>query len=221
MSVVICSKFVTREINSGWLTVESDVLIDFDLEDTPLEIKTDSALGSNENVIINFIIDSGERIGGIQLHFKTSPQYMIGRCSKISDFPTTLPSESTKIWRITLKKNLSEIRITIHCNDEEVLNVVLSDTVCNNPEFADGKWRMYWEKDVIKKVKFQHSAADYYRAYTPPPGTLFVHDQLLRPYIPLGVMAKFGVIFLVLFTIFILFSTGNPTPSYAILNLKL
>ena len=149
-------------------------MVDFDLETTPLELMTNSAFGSDERVHINFITDSGERIGGIQLHFKT-PQYTyrIGKCSTNLDFSTTLPSDTTKIWRITLKKNLPEIRVTIHCNDEEVLNVVLSDTVCNNPEFADGKWRTYWVKDVIKKVRFEHSAADYYRAYRPvsPPGT--------------------------------------------------
>ena len=160
-----------KKPNSGWLAVKSDVLIAFDLENTPLEIKTDSALGSDEQVYISFFIDPGlepgDRIGGIQLYFTTSPQYKIGRCSKISDFPTTLPSGTTKIWRITLARTSSEIRITIHCNDEEVLNVVLSDTVCNHPDYEDGKWRMYWEKYVIKKIRFQHSAADYYRAYTP------------------------------------------------------
>ena len=167
-----------EKFNSGWLVVTSDIEVDFDLETTPLEIVTNSAFGSDERVHINFIIDSGERIGGIQLHFKTT-SYKIGKCSTNMDLDsTTLPADITKIWRITLKKNLPEIRITIHCNDaEEVLNVVLSDSVCNNPDYADGKWRANWEKDVIKKIRFQYNAADYYRAYTPPPGTLIIRDQ--------------------------------------------
>ena len=162
-----------NRLYAGWLTAEQNTWIDFDLENTPLEIKTDSAVGSNTYFQVNFISDTGVRLGGIRIHLSSPPQYRILKCSQdLAGNPTTLFPDSSNIWRITLARTSSEIRVTIHCNNQEALSVVLSDTVCDRAS----DWRTYWD-EYVAKIKFSstHSAADYYRAYTPGNEKLLLH----------------------------------------------
>ena len=81
-------------------------------------------------------------------------------CSIVSwtNFPTSLPTETDKVWTITLSKT-SDIRLIIHCNNKEVLNVVLSDTICGESDWID-----WWSKDMEKiYFDFLDTASDYYR----------------------------------------------------------
>ena len=100
--------------------------------------------------------------GGVSLFFSSPPQYRLNYCmTSYNNFPTDLPSETDKVWTITKSKVSEEIRVIIHCNDKEVLNVVLSDTTC-----SDSSWRDFWSRDV-EKIRFHSSydtASDYYRA---------------------------------------------------------
>ena len=132
----------------------------YDLENSPLQIKTDSEVGSKEEVNLRFY--SGLSLtGGVFLFFSSPPRYWLNYCSSTwTDFPTDLPSETDKVWTITKSKVSDEIRVVIHCNDKEVLNVVLSDTTC-----SDSSWSERWSKDV-DKIYFNPSydtASDYYR----------------------------------------------------------
>ena len=159
------SKLSLSECLSGWLTAVQKTLIDFDLENTPLEIKTDSYVGSDEYFQVNFHSDSGVRLGGIRIHLKSAPLYRILECSRDQlGNSTTISSDSSNIWRITLKRMTIETRVTIHCNNEEVLHVVLSNTVCDRVT----NWGTTWGTHVAK-IKFSstHDVTDYYRAYTP------------------------------------------------------
>ena len=135
--------------------------VNFDLENSPLQMKTDSAVGSNEKVFVTFYSGSSSA-GGVVLSFSSSPQYQLIECnSSPLNFPTDLPSETDKVWTITKDSRVSdEIRVVINCNDKEVLNVVLSDTTC-----SDRRWSENWSKDV-DKINFHSSsdtASDFYR----------------------------------------------------------
>jgi hypothetical protein len=44
------------------------------------------------------------------------------------NFPTNPPTETEKIWRITLTRPLGIALLTIHCNDEEVASVLMADS---------------------------------------------------------------------------------------------
>ena len=103
----------------------------------------------------------GEFVGAIDFYFTSPPQYYLSRCTKKRvGFPTTLPPETDKVWTTTLKKTSGEIRLVVHCNIKEVLNLVLSDTTCN----VDG-WRTYWSSDVAKIQfnSYHDTASDFYR----------------------------------------------------------
>ena len=141
--------------------------IDHDLENSPLQIKTNSEVGSNEAVVLWFYTAQQVYAGGIYLYFCSSPQYWLYYCStSFTKFPTDLPSETDKVWTITLTRSSGKKRVVIHCNDKEVLNVVFSNTTC-----SDSMWSNIWSRDV-KKIEFDTSdtASDFYR-----PGIVLVH----------------------------------------------
>ena len=87
---------------------------------------------------------------------------LLGCQNSWTSYPTDLPSETDRVWTLTKSRVSGEIRVVVHCNDKEVLNLVLSDTTC-----ISDNWSYYWSRDV-EKIKFFHSdtASDYYR-----PGT--------------------------------------------------
>ena len=138
------------------------MFINYDLENSPLQIRTDSVLGSDEEVKVYFYTAGGDLAGGVVLYFTSPPQYWLSRCSTSrTNLPTALPTETDKIWTVTLTRTSGTLRVSLHCNNKEVLNVVLSDTICSSSNY---KWSSYWSWDV-EKIKFSSSgtASDYYR----------------------------------------------------------
>jgi hypothetical protein len=137
------------------------VELDFDLENTPLEIRTDSEVGSDEQVNVYFHSGRRDYAGAVQIYFKSTEQYKLGWCIPTeTDFPTTLPSTKEKVFRITLTRN-SGVRLKIHCNEVEVLNVLISGTTCTG-----SIWSKIWSRDV-ERIEFRSkdTASDYYRPY--------------------------------------------------------
>ena len=60
----------------------------------------------------------------------------------------------------------------MHCNNKEVLNVVMSETTC-----SDSSWSINWGGDM-EKIEFHSSdtASDYYR-----PGKFLMFSLMLAP----------------------------------------
>ena len=137
------------------------VFIDWDLENLPVEIKTDSTMGSNDYVLLYFCHELDYCLAGFFIKFSSTPQYKFEYCSFWNDFPTALPSATEKIWRITLDKS-DGVRVKIHCNGELVLNLLLSDETC---EFRY-LWSGYWSLDVTN-IYFPSydTASEHYRPY--------------------------------------------------------
>ena len=113
---------------------------------------------------VDFYTTQREPAGFVGIRFTTTPRYYLGYCSiSFTNFPTNLPSREDKIWRITLTRTAG-IRVKIHCNGVEVLNLLLSDSTCGN-----SVWRNFWSKDV-EQIYFDpnwNEAPDYYRAVQP------------------------------------------------------
>ena len=123
--------------------------IKYDLENSPLQIKTNSEDGSDEKGRVWFYTAGGDNAGGVNLYFKSRPQYYISGCStEIIDFPTSLPTETDRIWTITHSRTSGTVRLIIHCNNKEVLNVLLSGTICGY-----SFWSKVWSRDV-QRIKF-------------------------------------------------------------------
>ena len=147
------------KLSGDWKVVKPAI----NLETTPLEIKTNSTLGSNDEVNVYFFNSQGDEAGGVRIFFSYTPQYYLYYCISRTNFPSTLPTAVDKVWRISLTKT-SEITLQIHCNDVEVLNFLLSDDTCPNRH-----WRKYWSRDVDKiGFTIDDTASDYYRLMTIP-----------------------------------------------------
>ena len=143
--------------------MQRNVKIEWDLESTPLEIRTNSVLGSNDVVDVVLYSAEGEYAGTVALYFTSTLQYLLGWCSTSwTNLPVTPPSATDKVWRITLTRTAG-VRLVIHCNDVEVLNTLLSEATCRSG------WSTYWNYRDVTKIKFDSSdtASDYYR---PQPG---------------------------------------------------
>ena len=160
---------------------ERGVFIDFDLENSPLEIKTDSTLGSGEEIRIKFIGDQGDEdhAAGLVIRFGTSISYRLWKCFKSEtnnkDFPVVPPSKNDKIWKI--KRISAERRLVIHCNEVEVLNVVLSEETCDTSVWNTARW-----EKTATKIRFGGSdtASVFYRS-SPTLGQFFVHIDIFLP----------------------------------------
>ena len=141
------------------------MLIDFNLEKYSLNIKTDSTIGSNDVVHVQFRTSQGYYAGALKLYFFSTPQYWIGACSSgNTNFPTNLPPGKDKVWRVTLTRT-SGIRLVVHCNEEEVLNALMSDSTCGSNDWSTS----YWSKEVAKIMFLSgDTASDYYQ---PQPGS--------------------------------------------------
>ena len=142
---------------TGWKTVERDVKIPHNLETTPLQIKTDSAAGSRENVWVYLYTAWGDWAGYVYFNFNSPPQYYLHWCSNSrTDFPSTLPSEINKIWTLT---KLPGPRVTLQCNGVTVVDMTMSHDTC-----SDSDWSTVWNRQV-EQIKFDSddSASDEYR----------------------------------------------------------
>ena len=140
----------------GWIPVDRTVKIDFDLETTPLEVKTDSQ-GPREQMYIS-LYDSQGKGSSLIIRIKTIPHYKIDGCSDPIDFPPELPAGLHRIWRIT---KLPGPRMQVHCNDVMVVDFLVSNSTCRWK-----KWEL-WAKDVVKiwfSSRFDF-ASDFYRPF--------------------------------------------------------
>jgi hypothetical protein len=104
--------------------------------------------------------------GGFGIHFGSKLKYQILWCTKKfsdgNEFPTStnLPSRKDMVWRISLNKS-SGTRLIVHCNGVEVLNVLLSSSVCTGYR----NWKDLWNKKatMIYFSSVDDTASDYYR----------------------------------------------------------
>ncbi|KAL5247466.1 hypothetical protein ACHWQZ_G019369 [Mnemiopsis leidyi] len=152
---------MTKVICTGWIAVQRDVKINYDLENSPLQIRTDSEVGSNETVMLWFLNAQGYNAGGVNLHFSSPPQYLLYTCSTSwTKFPADLPSETDKVWKITLTRTSGVPRVVIHCNNSEVVNVTMSGSTC----YSSSDWSTLWSRNV-DRIMFiwWDTASDYYR----------------------------------------------------------
>ena len=155
---------LTTTLPTGWTAVQMNVKLEFDLENYPLQIKTDSEVGSDEESRVMFYDDQEDLIGGIYLFFTSPPQYYISYCFTSHVDVPNLPSEAEKVWTITFTRTSDVVTLVLHCNEVEVFNVVISDTICKS-----GYAATHWSRKPASKILFLSdgnnidTASDYFR----------------------------------------------------------
>ena len=160
------------EFLSGWVQAKNNVLIDYDLENIPLQIQTDSVLGSKDLLWVMFYNSAGTQLGFVALTWNTHLKYRIGFCmGNMIDTPNPLPSGNPKVWKIT---KTGAVSVTVHCNGEKVLDITFSSSVCD----CGCAWLNQWNQGMSKKIQFhdKDTASDF---WGPTPGTFHLLASLL------------------------------------------
>ena len=138
--------------------------IEWDLETTPIAVRTNSVPGSDDVVNVEFSA-RGEYAGGVRIHFSSTPQYYLLYCTSFKTVLVNLPSANDKVWRITLTRTAG-VRLVIHCNLVEVVNILNPhSTFCDRASAWDSS--TIWNRDVTT-IRFNSDTASDY--YGPQPG---------------------------------------------------
>eukprot|EP00116_Pleurobrachia_bachei_P010798 sb/3471060/ len=112
-------------IQVAWNPVVHGINIPFDLESTPLQIKTDSTTVSDEWIQMITYTAAGSLVGLVWVRFTSPIQYSITYCTTgWTNLPVQPPDEVDKIW--TIRKTATTF--IIECNAVEVLNHQFSDS---------------------------------------------------------------------------------------------
>ena len=139
---------------SGWIAVEQDESIPWNLERTSLQIRTVSTLGSDEHIYMWMYDKDSSFISNVRVKFSSPMQYGINYCtSSWTDLPVQPPVEVEKTWTITK----TETALTITCNNVEVLNYLFADSGSNCVTRVRG--------GNVEKILFNSydTASDFYR----------------------------------------------------------
>ena len=148
---------------SAWSPVERGIRIPFDLESTPLQIKTNSTADSGDKIRVGIGTVDDNYLASLIVHFfkENKVKFKIGSCMQwYKFFPVQPPEEVDKTWRI--RKNTTTL--SIDCNGMELLNYQFSDS--NESECVPK-----WGGDVVDWIQFskdKDSASDTYKS--PPKG---------------------------------------------------
>ena len=158
-------KFLLQPNILGWTEVRRGVWMEYDLEAHPLQIKTDSLVGSEEDIDVELYTVDDVFIGAI---FLGLIDYSIGDCNRDNNYSEAAPVEQEKIWTITK----TDTMLKIDCNGVGVLALIFSDS--EYTECAE-----QWSQDV-KKIQFSYvdEASDEYRPIIP--SKLTSHNWVLE-----------------------------------------
>ena len=127
---------------AGWGEPKPGVATEYDLETTPLEIKTNSTLDSKKMIFLTFHTKTGVIAGGFQLKFSSTPQYLLYYCSGWINLPIHPPDITTK-FLLVLDRNPG-LQLRVFCNDVKLLDMNVHAR-CRNSQ----AWRR-----IIAKIKF-------------------------------------------------------------------
>ena len=160
MEVNVPLKYTINKF-AGWISVTRNIKVPHDLETTPLQIRTHSVFGSGDKLSVMFYPEEGDELAGhISVGFENTLKFVISKCSTTRIDVSSLPIEVDKIWQIS---KFSGPRISLQCNGVIVLDLELSDTICDNAD-----WKTFYSQEV-KQIMFksEDTASEEYR---PAPG---------------------------------------------------
>ena len=160
MLEVRAAEIANSIIPAAWNLVQRDLLIPFDWERTPLQIKTNSTNGGGEEIHVMMKTTNDDHIGAVALKFLT-PQmrYKITKCTQNNGFVKITkqpPEEVNKTW--TFRK--TNISIIMECNG----------VVIKHFQFDDKQCVATWGRDVVKKVLFSGNLDSASLTYRAKPG---------------------------------------------------
>ena len=144
----LCSSFwIVTQVHfhlSEWTDVVRHQFIAYDLEANPIQIKTDSVIGSGDYLTVvaytadNNDIDDYIDLGFLNIIFSNPISYIVRYCSYSKQSLTTPPVGQDKVWTIAK----TSTNLIIICNEVKVLDIEFESS---SPECAQ-KWSKYAAK---------------------------------------------------------------------------
>ena len=130
-------------------------------------------MGGNKQTQVLFYNENNDYAGGFNVKFTSTPRYYISYCTNNwTNFPGALPTETDKVWRISLTRN-PDIKLTVYCNDVEVFDTPLS-LLCDR-----SAWNTAWSR-IITQIRFSatsDTASDFYFRNMEPGKRSIVHQK--------------------------------------------
>ena len=129
----------------------TNTLMNFDIDSTPLQILTDSLIGSGDAMRPAFVGEVAEAGSGLMISFTDPPAFAIGNCTNLAAF-TLLGTDKYRIWTIIKHKNTLQVL----SDGVEIFNF-------NFTESHDNCRRM-WSQD-FDRIQFlsADTASEYFR----------------------------------------------------------
>ena len=165
----------------GFILVERNTPL-FVVLGMTVHVKTLTKSGSGDILFLHYVDSEGRGAGSFQVKFADQPSYYLGECSG-SWVPLSedLPVEMAKTWSI--KRTVTNIynkiiRVEVSCNEVQLLNITLDETICDSSEL-DRPWRNNWERQAAS-VLFPEAdtASNFYRLK----GKIFIKYNPLNIY---------------------------------------
>jgi hypothetical protein len=103
---------------------------------TPFQIKTDSALGSGDEILVHFKDESKEDAGGLRINFGSPMWFELIYCFTGQVTLENVPKEEDKIWTFFRTPEISRIE----CNGVVLVEYLISS--CGNYR------KNIWDKEV-------------------------------------------------------------------------
>ena len=127
-----------------------DKMFPVDLESSYLYLKTTSAVGSNDVILLLYYDEVGNTAGGFHVVFEDGgTSYGLANCfNNVIFFSQNLPTEDDKHWVIEKRGH----KTVVYCNDVKVGELVASSETCDHPGVTD-IWATIWDRKVAK-IKF-------------------------------------------------------------------
>ena len=147
--------------HTDWTAVgERNQEINFDIRSTPLQIQTDSEIGSGHRIRLGLFHDAIEDGRGMHVKLNSPPVYGIGYCLNDIEIPLNkLGTDENRIWTI----ELDSTRVKLFCNGIQIFDY---DPQLSESQECREKWSL--GASILKFVHNQwgtDTASDFYREY--------------------------------------------------------
>ena len=137
-------KLISRNLISEWNEVKYQTLIVFDFDNYPIQLKTNSAIGSGDAIDVVFYVSTETDVwnwtyvGNVWIKFTDPMTYRVLHCVEgLTTFNLVVPEEINKIWEFV--KTTADLRII--CNSIEVLKIEFDKVLNSTFQLELLKWR--------------------------------------------------------------------------------
>ena len=139
------------------------------MESTPIQIYTDSEIGSGEKLWVQFSDSTGDVFGGISVDFTFQPTYGLGYCdSQVQISPTKLGPNINRVWTIVKWGT----NVKLYCGGVQIFDI---KTHLSEKTSCRTRWALH-----SSKFQCAGTAADFYREHRSGKNriVLFYHNFL-------------------------------------------